>query len=335
MKKVVSSDQVCHLWAHQTQSDARNANGSLSFNGKTIYSYGSHFPIARHVENKKGESAILFTTRDYSVTTSGHKSAVRSAIPRDATVFYVEHPENTPAKSDLEAMEQQAARLVLKSKRSRAYKDLYLIDAQNKLKSAVLIAEFFGIKYTPKESSALEGMAEDLKKAQAAEAARKRQAEKERVRKAQEDIDLWKRGELSHLGYRLDAAYARIEGDEVVTSQSARVPLEHAKKAWPILKRIIESGSTYQQNGHSIKLGVYTVTSIDAQGTLIIGCHKFQKDEVVRIGALIESAPEPAPQPYQPKTGAPCSCRSGMERDNCPQCEGTGMVIDFAAIRSR
>lgn len=38
---------------------------------------------------------------------------------------------------------------------------------------------------------------------------------------------------------------------------------------------------------------------------------------------------------YQPKTGAPCSCRRGMERDNCPQCEGTGMRIDFAAIRAR
>lgn len=34
-----------------------------------------------------------------------------------------------------------------------------------------------------------------------------------------------------------------------------------------------------------------------------------------------------------PKTGAKCSCRRGLERDNCPNCEGTGMVIDFAAIR--
>lgn len=38
---------------------------------------------------------------------------------------------------------------------------------------------------------------------------------------------------------------------------------------------------------------------------------------------------------YQPKTGKACSCRSGQERDNCRQCEGTGHVIDFAAIRAR
>jgi hypothetical protein len=46
-------------------------------------------------------------------------------------------------------------------------------------------------------------------------------------------------------------------------------------------------------------------------------------------------APNVAPHPYQPKTGAPCSCRKGIQRDNCPICEGTGWRIDFAAIRSR
>ncbi len=38
---------------------------------------------------------------------------------------------------------------------------------------------------------------------------------------------------------------------------------------------------------------------------------------------------------YQPKTGEPCNCRKGVQRDNCPECEGTGMRIDFRAIRER
>ena len=38
---------------------------------------------------------------------------------------------------------------------------------------------------------------------------------------------------------------------------------------------------------------------------------------------------------YQPKTGAPCTCRKGVQRDNCPECEGTGQRIDFAAVRAR
>jgi hypothetical protein len=40
-------------------------------------------------------------------------------------------------------------------------------------------------------------------------------------------------------------------------------------------------------------------------------------------------------QPYQPKTGQPCTCKKGVQRDNCPACEGTGQRIDFAAIRNR
>lgn len=44
---------------------------------------------------------------------------------------------------------------------------------------------------------------------------------------------------------------------------------------------------------------------------------------------------EATPKPYQPKTGERCHCRPGVWRDNCPDCEGTGQRIDFAAIRAR
>ena len=32
-------------------------------------------------------------------------------------------------------------------------------------------------------------------------------------------------------------------------------------------------------------------------------------------------------------TGAKCGCKRGVQRDNCPACEGAGRVIDFRAIR--
>lgn len=40
-------------------------------------------------------------------------------------------------------------------------------------------------------------------------------------------------------------------------------------------------------------------------------------------------------QGWQPKTGAKFGCRRGIARDNCPNCEGTGHVIDFAKIRAQ
>jgi hypothetical protein len=57
-KHVFDTGEIPHLWAHQTQDEARNRQGNLYFTGDTIYSYGSHFPIARRVTNDAGELAI-------------------------------------------------------------------------------------------------------------------------------------------------------------------------------------------------------------------------------------------------------------------------------------
>jgi hypothetical protein len=57
---------------------------------------------------------------------------------------------------------------------------------------------------------------------------------------------------------------------------------------------------------------------------------------LVTAKALVAAKAAKASKPeYQPKTGAACDCKPGVYRDNCPKCEGTGMVIDFAAIRAR
>ena len=54
-RTVHPADMVAHLWAHKSQDFARNPGHNFYFHGDTIYSYGSHFPVARHVENKRGK----------------------------------------------------------------------------------------------------------------------------------------------------------------------------------------------------------------------------------------------------------------------------------------
>ena len=90
-RHVFPNREIPHLWAHQTQDEARNGTGSLYFRGSTIYSYGSHFPIATHVTGSQRQAGILFTSRKHSVTTSQHMSAVRRSIPPDVPVFTVPH----------------------------------------------------------------------------------------------------------------------------------------------------------------------------------------------------------------------------------------------------
>lgn len=35
-----------------------------------------------------------------------------------------------------------------------------------------------------------------------------------------------------------------------------------------------------------------------------------------------------------PRTGQECSCKRGLERDNCARCEGSGRAIDWAAYHN-
>lgn len=86
MRYVVDSPMVAHLWAHQSQDSARNGS-NFYFDGKNIYSYGSHFRCASVETNQQGRKAYLVTTRNYSNTTRKHMGLVRSAIPCGELVF--------------------------------------------------------------------------------------------------------------------------------------------------------------------------------------------------------------------------------------------------------
>ena len=88
-RHVFPNREIPHLWAHQTQGEARNGTGSFYFRGATIYSYGSHFPIATHVKGSQGQPGVLFTSEKNSVTTSQHMSMVHRSIPPDVPVFTV------------------------------------------------------------------------------------------------------------------------------------------------------------------------------------------------------------------------------------------------------
>jgi hypothetical protein len=147
MKIVVSNSNVAKAWANKTQPYARNPKNSFYFNGDIIYSYGSHFPIARHVKNNNGESAILFTTRDYSPTTAAHKREVNHAISsgmRDF-VFNIENVTDEPSISDVKSLEDKAIKSLKSAKRARVYKDFHIKNAETLIEQANKLNDFFSI----------------------------------------------------------------------------------------------------------------------------------------------------------------------------------------------
>ena len=299
MRHVVDSNEVPHLWYHKAQDSARSkGRGNLYFNGDTIYSYGSHFPIARHVENRKGDKAVLFATATYSVTTSGHKSMVRGAIPSGVTVFTVPNVTTTNYlnSGNLQRYTENINELLNKAARAKKNRDGLLQDAKDLTAEAVAYARFFGLP-RPKVPNVPKVNLEKLRKAQAVEAAK--QAKETRERNAYEKLETaekirrWMAGESVRFpdSYRLTPEEAqtrlRVQGENVETSRGAVFPVEHARKALPLIRRVWKSGQEWNTNGHSIHLGPYKLDKILADGTVIAGCHTVSRQEVERIAALI------------------------------------------------
>ncbi len=84
-----SRSEVAHLWAHQLQDEAHYSGGNFYFDGRTIYSYGTHFPCGRIVFNKHGDKAYILNSDSYSNTTAKHMGDVRWAVPSYETTFEV------------------------------------------------------------------------------------------------------------------------------------------------------------------------------------------------------------------------------------------------------
>lgn len=293
-KHVFDPREVAHLWAHQAQADGRsNGRGNIFFEGDTIYSYGHHFPIARHIKNKRGQKAILFTAKSYSVTTAKHKRFVWGAIPGSMEVFHVANVIDNPKVALLDDYQTEINELAIKAGRSRQNKDYVLAELKKKSDEFLALAEFIGSKRKPKipDQKWIDEQKELARKEAKEARERKEQREAAQRQLDKKDFNAWLLGESNHFPasyrYGTNTDYLRIEDEEVVTSRAARVPLDHVKRIVSLVIGLINDGKTYQANGHSIHLGHYTVDRIDEHGTLTVGCHRFSKEELLRFAELI------------------------------------------------
>jgi len=310
-KHVFDTGEIPHLWAHRTQDEARNRQGNLYFTGDTIYSYSSHFPIARHVTNDAGKRAVLFTTATYSVTTSSHCSAVRSAILSGISVFHVSNVcHGRYSGSDLTAddhtgnLADYADRIekhVITSARARSSyaKEWNHEHAVCLRDEAFAYCAFFGlpvpnIPEVPElDSEALGAIRKREAKRASEKAEQTKRKRAEALVRQQEQITQWRASEYHGCLYDIPPML-RIVGDEVQTSRGARFPVTHAKRALAFIRRVRESGQAYVRNGHTIHLGPYALDRIEPDGTVKAGCHVVSWKEIEQIASALESVPPSA-----------------------------------------
>ncbi len=85
MKYVFSShEELCHVWASDSQSEGRATN--MSFSGGRLYSYGT--VIANRIRHKR-KVAYIIDIHSFSSSTSKHQSHAFGAIPEGERVFLV------------------------------------------------------------------------------------------------------------------------------------------------------------------------------------------------------------------------------------------------------
>lgn len=118
MKRIVSGKQVASLWASQAQSEAFNQGRTLFFRDSGIYSYGRHFPIARHMKAPNGHVFVAFTTQGYSVTTAKHMSWVRNTL-KGVSIVPCHNPDTFEPVSAAQDLEASAMEHEDKAKRAR------------------------------------------------------------------------------------------------------------------------------------------------------------------------------------------------------------------------
>lgn len=82
---VFSNEMVAHVWAQQRQDSGRSNNGQFYFQGRKLYSYGSHFLVGYVV----APGAVFLNSDGYSPTTGKHKGEASHATSHYSERFHV------------------------------------------------------------------------------------------------------------------------------------------------------------------------------------------------------------------------------------------------------
>lgn len=139
---VFDNSMVAHVWNAQRQDFGRSHNGNFYFEGDTLFSYGTHFPVA-HIAP---DGAAIHNSDTFGVSTSGHQSDAANAS-RNRVRFYVPSlGELLPAFVALESGHADSA-----AKRARAYAQEH---AEALARSREIPAGDYGGRWSAEEATA-------------------------------------------------------------------------------------------------------------------------------------------------------------------------------------
>ena len=284
MKTVFSNSQLVHKFNEQSQFEGRSQN--MFFEGNKIYSYGYHYLLGEFISPNQ----IIINDKGYSNTTSKHIAILRDAT-RDKEQFFT-------TQIDLNLVYETIKENYLKLARARK-KEIYYNNisiAYNNFKKSV---EVFGgcFYYSPSDSYQDRLRKVEIKKASKEQKEKLKYIEKtfvelgspkqlEQLKKLSDKAKKEKQQRVKKFyqhkidgitGLSNDLLRVSICGQFVETTQRVRIDIKEALRYYNLLKR--------GDNMRGQRIAQYTTLSFD--NFLIIGCHKINKKEVLRIGEIL------------------------------------------------
>ena len=282
MKKVFSDmSKVAHLWANQHQDEARNPGNTFYFDGRTIYSYGGHFPIATIME----DGIVLFTLRTYSKTTAGHVSYAYSACKWRKIIYCYRTSsssckENWGHSENLDYWRKEIEENLSKLARARK-PEKYLLQIEHIQSQVKEYCDYFEIEPSEElkeiiKDTTSEGYhnfimdrAERLK-----ELAKKQKLGRKKAYIG--SVKKWFAGEIHRVSYIEGYDFLKMDKDtgRIRTTQDVVIPYEIAVE----FHKLVKTGEL-KVDDTILNFKVMKVGKI-----IQIGCHTFRKTYLVKFG---------------------------------------------------
>lgn len=297
MKTVFDKSTVAHYWANQRQLNGRVAGNNFYFDGRTIYSYGRHFPIA--VISQKDSRVVLFTTASYSNTTAKHIYETRSACSHK-TIIYCNNPysadqgNHSENISDFEQIAKNIASCLPKSKKP----EKYLSQIAEQKEMLMKYVEFFKIKpsaykhlhyiHIVTKDGAIVAAEKDAKQLAKEQKAREKQRIVQLAKQLEMDKERlfkWRKRQIPYNDnttlniYALKGTYLRFNkhSQEIETTKGVQIPIKVAERFYNWLKHQLAKGGCDGTCEHKI-LG-YEVDTVNKEG-IKVGCHDISWTEI-------------------------------------------------------
>jgi hypothetical protein len=271
MKTVYNNDMVCHIWANQSQDNARNSNNTIFFEGRQLFSYRRSFKIGEIITAPNGEEWFFINDNKYSNTTAKHIiSAFRATNSVNKIRVNMQHPifgmsyfgSHNVHKCE-QYLKDYMESLLKEQTRARSY--TWIISTINIVHLTYKrFCEAFGLEFTSLEQMAYYNEA----RAKADLIGEKQRVKKEKEKeKEQQNLAKWLRHEYNKTIYNVPV-HLRLSRDDqsIETTRGASVPIPHALRLWDMI----------QKGEHILgqRIGHFTANSVN-EDRIRIGCHEI------------------------------------------------------------